>query len=462
MLPANAVYSQSTTVFTAITSKTFNLSTTYDFTSSNYKGLLVYVNDVILQSGYDYVVSTEGPTLTITINLNIGDVIVIQEYASTYGTFVPNTPTKLGLYPAFRPRMYLDTTYVNPTFVIQGHDGSKTVAFGDFRDELLLEFETRIFNNLKIKSAVPLTEEDVIPGQFRTTDYSLSEINQILSPSFLSWIGWNKLAYTTQDYIPTNEFTWNYSASGNKLSSANIRTEQPLPCGAWRGLYEYFYDTTSPQSTPWEMLGFSQRPDWWESQYGPAPYTSGNMVLWDDLALGRVADPAGEYFLPKYRRTGLQQVVPVDSEGQLLSPFDTVVGMYDSSQFQKSWIFGDDGPVEYSWRSSSSYPFAIMRLLALTRPAEFFSLFADRDLYKYNTDVEQYLYNGRYRLDANGIEIYGNGVSKASYIDWIVDYNQQLGRDSTTKLTEDLTLLDVRLCYRMASFTDKQYLKICV
>jgi len=462
MLPANAVYSQSTTVFTAITSKTFNLSTTYDFTNSNYKSVLVFVNDVILQSGYDYVVSAEGPTLTITANLNVGDVIVIQEYASTYGTFVPNTPTKLGLYPAFRPRMYLDTTYVNPTFVIQGHDGSKTVAFGDFRDELLLEFETRIFNNLKIKSAVPLTEEDVIPGQFRTTDYSLNEINQILSPSFLSWIGWNKLAYTTQDYIPTNEFTWNYSASGNKLSSANIRTEQPLPVGAWRGLYEYFYDTTSPQSTPWEMLGFSQRPDWWESQYGPAPYTSGNMVLWDDLALGRVADPAGEYFLPKYRRTGLQQVVPVDSEGQLLSPFDTVVGMYDSSQFQKSWVFGDEGPVEYSWRSSSSYPFAVMRLLALTRPAEFFSLFADRDLYKYNTEVEQYLYNGRYRLDANGIEIYGNGHSKASYIDWIVDYNQQLGRDSTTKLTEDLTLLDVRLCYRMASFTDKQYLKIFV
>jgi hypothetical protein len=92
-------------------------------------------------------------------------------------------------------KFILDTTYINPTLIILGHDGSKTVAFGDFRDQLLLEFETRIYNNLKIKSPIPLTLVDVIPGQFRTTDYSLSEINQILSPNFLSWIGWNKLAY---------------------------------------------------------------------------------------------------------------------------------------------------------------------------------------------------------------------------------------------------------------------------
>jgi hypothetical protein len=101
-----------------------------------------------------------------------------------------------------------------------------------------------------------------------------------------------------------------------------------------------------------------------------------------------------------------------------------------------------------------------MRLLALTRPAEFFSLFVDRDLYKFDQDYDQYLYNNRYRLDANGVQVYGDGVSKASYINWIVDYNQQLGRNSTDRLTTDLSHLDVRLCYRMGSFTDKQYLKI--
>ena len=465
MLPANPVYTTSTTTYSLISTPTFNLNTTYNFTSSNYQSVLVYVNDILLQSGYDYVVSTDTPTLTITVPLNVGDVIVIQEYATTYGTFVPNTPTKLGLYPAFQPKIYPDYTYINstpenPQYVIQGHDGSLTLAFGDFRDQLLLEFETRIFNNLKIKSDIPLTLTDVTPGQFRSTGYSLADINQILAPSFLSWLGWNKLTYSEQTYNASNQFTWNYSAAGNRLTGSTTDTESPLPVGGWRGIYQYFYDTPTPQSTPWEMLGFSQEPTWWTEVYGPAPYTSGNLVLWDDLAAGRVADPAGTYYLPKYARPGLTQVIPVDSEGNLLSPFFSVTGLYDSSQWQKSWVFGDEGPVEYSWRTSSSFPFAVMRLLALTRPAEFFSLFADRDLYKYDTDLGQYLYNSRYRLDANGVQVYGNGLSKASYIDWIVDYNRQLGINSTDKLTQDLSLLDVRLCYRMGTFTDKQYLEI--
>ena len=460
MLPASSVYTQSTYTYTSISTPVFDLSTTYDFTSSNYKGLLIYVNNELLTINYDYVVATDGPRVTITVPLAVGDVINIREYATTYGSFVPNTPTKLGLYPEFKPEIYLDTTYVNPTLVIRGHDGSITVAFGDFRDQLLLEFETRIFNNLKIHSNIPLPASEVIPGQFRTTDYTLAEINQILSTDFLSWVGWNKLDYKNQDFISSNEFTWNYSACGNKLSGTTNLTESPMPAGAWRGIYKYFYDTDYPNTRPWVLLGFSDQPSWWEDIYGSAPYTSGNLVLWDDLELGRVADPAGEYILPQYARPGLTQVIPAGDEGQLLSPFDSVVGLYDSSQFQKSWVFGDGGPVESTWEKSSSYPFAIMRLLALTRPAEFFSLFIDRDLYKFDAELDQYLYNNRYRIDANDIQIYGNGVSKASYIDWIVDYNQQLGRDSSTTLSTDLANLDVRLCYRMGSFTDKQYLKI--
>jgi hypothetical protein len=82
---------------------------------------------------------------------------------------------------------------------------------------------------------------------------------------------------------------------------------------------------------------------------------------------------------------------------------------------------GDDGPVEASWRKSSAWPFAVQRLLALTRPAEYFTLFADRDLYRYNNEFGQYLYNNRFRLQPENIEIYGNGVIKNSYMNWIVD-----------------------------------------
>ena len=458
MLPTGTVYTQLQTTVTPITGRVFDLTQVYNYTSANYQALLVYVNDRLLTRNVEYIVSVDAPVITIDqlVPLSVGDVVTIQEYEATYGSYVPNTPTKLGLYPAYVPEIFLDETYVTPTFVIRGHDGSITRAFNDFRDQLLLDFETRIYNNLKLDgNPVPLTSAEVIPGQFRTTDYTLTEIQEILNQDFLTWVGWNKLDYKTQDYIPASQFTWNYSTASNKLTD-----NQPLAVGAWRGIYNYFYDTIYPNTRPWEMLGLSEMPVWWMNEYGPPPYTSGNLVLWGDLAAGLVRDPIAPYVRPEYVRPELLQVIPAGSEGALLSPMQTVVGNFNNNDFQRSWTAGDDGPVENAWRTSSAYPFAIMRLLSLTRPAEFFSLFADRDLYKFDTDYNQYLYNQRYRLDANGVEVYGNGVSKASYIDWIVDFNRQSGINSTAALTADLKNLDVRLCYRMAAFTGKNLLQI--
>ena len=101
-----------------------------------------------------------------------------------------------------------------------------------------------------------------------------------------------------------------------------------------------------------------------------------------------------------------------------------------------------------------------MRVLALTKPAKFFALFADRDLYRYNEEFDQFLYNGRFSHDATGNYVNGDGVSKASYINWIVDYNRTIGINSTKELFDDLRNIDVRLCYKMASFSDKQYIKL--
>lgn len=454
MLPTGPAFTSNSYTVNAITTNRFNTVQTYDFTTSNYLGLCVYINNVLLTREYDYVVSTEGPTLTITRTLAIGDVVTINEYADTAGNFVPNTPTKLGLYPKFEPKIFLDNDYVNPTPVIQGHDGSITVAFGDIRDDVLLEFEQRIFSNLKNDgNPPPLVADDVIPGYFRTTQYTQDEINQILGENFLAWVGANKVDYTTQNYIPDNEFTYNYSQAANKLDG------EPL-LGAWRGIYRWFYDTLTPNYTPWEMLGFSEQPTWWTDRYGPTPYTADNLVLWGDLEAGLVADPIAPYVIPKYRRPGLTSVIPVDSQGNLIPPYSSVMGPHNPQGFQKSWTVGDGGPAEASWWMSSSYPFAVMRLLILTRPAEFFSLFADRDLYKYSAEFDQYLYNGRYRIQPQDIQVYGNGVSKASYINWIVDYNQQSAVNSTDALTTDLANLDVRLCYRVASFVAQQNLEM--
>ena len=467
MLPTGTNYTSNSTTVNPVTTAIFNTVQTYNFTSSNYLGLLVYVNGALLLRGTQYVVSTEAPKLTILIPLNVGDVVTINEYHTTVPSWCPNTPSKMGLYPKYTPSIYLDETYSEPTVVIQGHDGSITVAFGDIRDQVLLEFEKRIYDNIKVDdNPIPLTTDEVdpnfypaqttalLPGFFRNTPYTYTEVNQILSESFLTWVGQNKIDYTQQNYIPDNPFSYNFGQSANRIDGTEFLQ------GNWRGIYRYFYDTETPNSTPWEMVGFSEEPNWWVQRYGPAPYTSGNAVLWDDLEAGIVGDPAGPYLLSEYARPGLSKVIPAGSEGELLSPLECVVGKTDPLSYQASWAAGDGGPVQASWWNSSSYPFAIMRLLALTKPAQFFSLFADRDLYRYNTTLGQYLYNGRYRLNASGVQVYGNGVSKASYINWIVDYYSQTGVNSTTALTEALANLDVRLCYRMASFSDPIYLQL--
>ena len=459
MLPAGITFASNTYTVSFITTNVFDTVQIYDFDSANYLGLLVYLNNQLLIRGVDYTVATDGPRITILNTLSNGDKITINEYDTTYGTFVPNTPTKLGLYPAWKPALITQETSNGTGEFVLGHDGSVTPVFGDIRDSVLLEFETRIYNNLKLDgNPVPLTVDNVLPGQFRDTGFTFEEINSIFSSDFLSYCGWNKLDYNQQNYLASNEFTYNYSNSLSKLD------RQPL-LGAWRGIYRYYYDTQQPEYTPWEMLGLTIEPNWWQDTYGPAPYTSDNLVLWDDLEAGYVRDPVAPYYLPEYARPGLTQVIPTGDEGNLLSPLHSVVGYIPpgtnySGQFKKSWALGDGGPVEASWWNSSAYPFSVMRVLAVTRPAKFFALFADRDLYKYNVDYDQYLYNNRYRLDANGIEVYGNGLSKASYINWIVDYNRQTGINSTDLLTADLKSIDVRLCYRLASFSDKQYIKL--
>ena len=470
MLPNKSAYITNTYSFAnALDVSIYPLSRVYDFATANYYGVLVYLTNSAgtvtqLIRGVDYTVSTDSPSLTITLDLAPGDQVTIKEYNQTYGSYVPNTPTKLGLYPATIPAVVLDTAYSQPTYFILGHDGSYNKLYGDyingklidFRDQVLLEYETRVYNNLKLSNTIPIQEYEVLPGFFRNTDYTYDEIIQIYSTSFLNWVGQNRIDYKIQFYNNSNEYTYNYNQSGNKIDGSQILQ------GYWRGVYEYFYDTSNPDTSPWEMLGFTNQPTWWETRYGSAPYTSDNLVLWGDLAAGIDWNNGNPVVIETAVRPQLLEVLPVDSEGNLVSPFVSIVGNYANQSFKRDWQVGDVGPAEFSYRRSSSWPFDLMRILALTKPAEFFNLGVDVDNYKYNAEFNQYLVNDRSHLVISDVEIYGNGIAKTSYINWIVDFEKQVGIDATTNITELLDNLDVRLVYRVAGFTDKNLLKFYV
>ena len=475
MLPNKAAYVSNTYSFAnSLDVSIYPLTRVYDYTTANYYGVLVYLTRTALGvtttqqliKGQDYTISTTAPSLTVSLDLLPGDVITIKEYNQTYGSYVPNTPTKLGLYPAYTPEVILDSNYSTPTYFIRGHDGSYTKLYGeydaltglltDFRDQTSLEFELRVYNNLKISSVIPIKEYEVVPGFFREIDYTYEQWLSIYSSGFLNWVGQNRLNYKIQFYNSNDNYSYNYYQSGNAINKA------PISQGYWRGIYQYFYDTTTPNTTPWEMLGFTEMPSWWTGRYGPAPYTSDNLVLWTDLSEGIDWNNGDPVVIPQAVRDGLLEIIPVDSAGNLLPPIDSVVGAYNQRLFQRDWKVGDGAPVEFSYRRSSSYPFDLMRIMALTKPAQFFNLGVDVDHYKYNAEFNQYLVNNRSHLRMSDIDVYGSGTPVTSYVNWVVDYEKQVGINATTNITEMFNNMDVRLVYRVAGFTDKSLLKFYV
>ena len=140
--------------------KTFTTIENYDYSAtgdtSYYKDILVYVNNQLLTKGIDYSLKNRVITISVNYDLQLDDVVEIYEYSSTKGCMIPATPTKLGIYHATVPSKYLDNTIIDEKIesknVIQGHDGSITIAFNDFRDDIILEYEKRVYNNIHIDS----------------------------------------------------------------------------------------------------------------------------------------------------------------------------------------------------------------------------------------------------------------------------------------------------------------------
>ena len=444
--------------------RNYQIESIFNDSELSNRAVLVYHNGKQLVKGIDYTFSQTIPAITFTDNyiFELNDQIQIVEYTNTDGNYIPETPTKLGLYPKFIPDIILDDRYSLPIQVIQGHDGSITPSFGDFRDLLLLELERRIFNNIKSEF-----QEDnlsvmwkVLPGKFRTSDYTKTEFDQIISKTFLKWVGNSQL-----DYISNTTYQSNDPKSWNYRRSTSVIDGDFLP-GNWRSIYRYLYDTDRPHTHPWEMLGFTIKPSWWEVYYGPAPYTGGNTILWTDLRDGRIRQGDRAGIDTRFARADLLSLIPVNEYGELKTPDQFLVKSFDSNGISASWQVGDSGPVETAWRLSSDYPFAMQIAMALAKPADYFSLLIDNRRYRYNVDLDQILFvNTKDRIKPSQILINGltstNSVDRvASWTNYVSDYLSSQGIQGSSYVKNLIDTLDVRLSYRMAGFADKKSMKI--
>ena len=430
-------------------------------------------------------------------------------------TFIPSTPSFLGLYTVYKPRVYVDDTYIQPQTVLRCHDGSVMIAYSDIRDLVMLEFENRIYNSINESfrgEQRPLFDlQPYLEGKFRKTkqqtwvkntsyairtqvyydgnhyyclkdymvqtnintfneqleagywreisraDYSREEIIQIYKPIFERWASFNKVdPRVNEQYDPQNPWTWNWS------KSVDIDGE-PLH-GNWRGIYHHFYDTDTPHINPWEMIGFGTKPQWWDARYGVAPYTKGNTLLWDDLENGFIAEGVRKGYDPTYARPGLNRFIPVDEIGNLLNPIDA--GLVHTSKIPSyqdaglPWNTGDLGPIENVWRRSEQYPFALSQMSFLMKPTRFIELgwepakigrLSFNDQI-INTDTQNRSNHGSLVVH-NELDNEYKTIRKFGIQQWLSDWVKSRGQNIKTHFGDIIRGLNVRLTYKVGGFT---------
>ena len=350
-----------------------------------------------------------------------------------------------------------------PATVIQGHDGSTVFTFNDYRDELILELEKRIFNNIKVNYDPEIFDiYNYIPSYSRTTDYTITEFNNVLSKYFYQWTLNINQDYTKNiGYDFENSFTYNYRG-------------QYAPDGRdvpayWRGIYNWMFDTDHPHITPWECLGFSVAPSWWIEVYGPAPYTSDNLVMWDDIRNGVVRVPGKPArFIPKFARSIIDQRIPVDENGELISPLDAAYAQGTIQYGDNGYfIFGDRAPVENAWTNSSYYPFALLQTLILLKPSEVIGRCFDRSRIVKNK-LNQLIYSDTektIRLADIVVPSTADSTSEtrnytAGLINYVVEYLTSNNNVRVTQYASDLLAITNKMSTRLGSYTNKEKYKI--
>jgi hypothetical protein len=439
----------------------FALSTPFSMSTLSRKAVQVYLNGSQLTHSKDYIFNSEG-FVDITATKSVNDVIDVYEYDSTNASFMPPTPTKLGLYPAFEPKIYTDNTLINPVTVIEGHDGSKFVGFNDFRDNLLLELELRIYNNIKIKYDADLLDiNKFVPGLHRKTGFTRKELNYSMTADFIQW---NQLVdgdYVNNSYFDRNNaFTFNYSSAVYK----NLGESLP---GHWRQVFMYAFDTDRPHTNPWEMLGFSIKPTWWETQYGPAPYTRNNKVLWQDLEQGIIREPKKNIVVNKnYIRPNLKQHIPVDDSGNILDPNATgLIDNFNSSTITNNWTFGDGGPVESAWRRSSEYPFSLITAWVQNQPNNIFSFGFDRSRQTRNLAGQIIYGNSHIPIKLENI-VFPNTIEDTTQIftsgliNYVANYMTSNTIESYTNYKKNLKNIQNQIGSKIAGYSDKKKFRL--
>ena len=419
---------------------------------------------------------------------------------STSPTWVPASAARLGAASSTIPTAFFDNTQPDQPLSLRCHNGA-LVVLKDFQGNDLgtiiegaqsttnpgnlthpvarawMQFEVNMYLNLPSKyrdsdGSKSFDITSIFSGKWRLTNYSRNDFLFLSYPIFERWVTQNQLdAFKNTTYEANDPFSWNYSACVDF-------DNQPVP-GHWRGIYFYFFDTDRPHSHPWQMLGFSDKPNWWDSEYGPAPYTSGNTKMWFDIRDGRIAqgNRAGVY--TTLSRPTLMQCLPVNEFGELLPPaIAGIVSRLPSvSEAKLDWKFGDRSPLENVWLTSVDSDLVLAQIGYLAKPAQFIEYLWDgpraEQIYASQTnsqwiwsEYKKRVANSQFFVHRENPSEVTTLTSDATYYGscgiqhWISEYLVNDNRNVTRYFGDVIRSSLARLGYRVGGFVDGTNIRV--
>lgn len=247
--------------------------------------------------------------------------------------------------------------------------------------------------------------------------------------------------------------------------------------GHWRGIYRWYYGTDRPHTHPWEMLGFSQKPIWWDQYYTWTNPTVRSQLI-SDIEQGIIRAGSKENYTDRsylssdnvYKKPGFSSYVPVNNSGQLLSPLEIGIISSNPTEYnaQQDWKFGDGAPVEHAYLTSCAYPYAVQQLLYLTNPGLYIEqLWNINNIDNALSDVKQLIdkttgkrptnknYYVHTETDTNNVRYLRSGIQN-----FISDYVIFKGNQVGLTFGEVIRNIQANLMYRCAGFIDPTKLQI--
>jgi hypothetical protein len=382
-------------------SLTFNLTDpSYNFEAISHSTgkesvLHITYNNKLLVRNYDYWFTSTSNSYTGILFRSFfnGKTVNIKQWYTTFKSLVPASLAKIGLAPVYRPEIYKDETYSPNAYCIIRHDGTRRYLKegidssgnpNNLLDFYLYEYEKAVWSSIA-RDVENNSQREIIenkPGFFRTKPSTWNQYRQTVDNEVRQWLLDNNIfVMENKDYDAGDGFTLKYQLGTG---------DSTFLIGSWRALYKYMYDTDRPHSHPWEMLGYTLKPTWWDTHYS---WTDGakRTALVKALRVGKISNPAEDDVVnPAFARnidttySNASSVVdfPVNADGKLLAPdeFQSILASnsillsLDKFEANENWEAGDFGPYEQVFLNTQRGLAAETRARYLLAPAQYVNL----------------------------------------------------------------------------------------